>query len=135
MIWPLKRYFEKIEFKQEIFKTLDDLCHPETLIASNTSAIPITELAAVTGRPDRVLGMHFFSPVPMMMAVEVIKGRLRQMKDRHGQEFVEQIGKDPIMVNRDVAGFVINRINLPSSMEAMRLVEEGVAQSKTLIRD
>ena len=124
----IEAVFEKLEIKQEIFKTLDDCCGPDTLIASNTSAIPITELAAVTARPEKVLGLHFFSPVPMMMAVEVIKGMgTADETAQTGKAFVEQIGKTPIMVNRDVAGFVINRINMPASMEAMRLVEEGVA--------
>jgi len=98
------------------------------LIASNTSAIPITELAAVTNRPEKVLGLHFFSPVPMMQAVEVIKGAATQDDTAAaGKDFVLQIGKEPIMVNRDVAGFVINRINFPSTIEAMNLVEQGVA--------
>jgi 3-hydroxybutyryl-CoA dehydrogenase len=124
----IEAVFENIDIKREVFKTLDENCGPETLIATNTSAIPITELAAATSRPEKVLGLHFFSPVPMMMAVEVIKGMLTSDPTMQtGKEFVEQIGKTPIMVNRDVAGFVINRINLPSSMEAMRLVEEGVA--------
>lgn len=124
----IEAVFEDIEIKRGIFKTLDNCCKPETLIASNTSAIPITELAAATNRPEQVLGLHFFSPVPMMMAVEVIKGiRTTDATMRAGKAFVEQIGKTPIMVNRDVAGFVINRINLPASIEAMRLVEEGVA--------
>ena len=124
----IEAVFENIDIKRDIFKTLDERCGPETLIASNTSAIAITELAAVTGRPEKVLGIHFFSPVPMMMAVEVIKGMLTTDETaQKGKAFVEQIGKEPIMVNRDVAGFVINRINMPASMEAMRLVEEGVA--------
>ncbi len=124
----IEAVFEKLEIKHDIFKKLDECCGPDTLIASNTSAIPITELAAVTSRPEKVLGLHFFSPVPMMMAVEVIKGMLTtDATAQIGRAFVEQIGKTPIMVNRDVAGFVINRINMPSSMEAMRLVEEGVA--------
>jgi 3-hydroxybutyryl-CoA dehydrogenase len=124
----IEAVFENLELKQKIFKELDDLCPAETLLASNTSSIPITELAAVTKRAEKVLGLHFFSPVPMMMAVEVIKGSLTTDKTASvGKAFVEQIGKTPIMVHRDVAGFVINRINLPSSIEAMRLVEEGVA--------
>jgi 3-hydroxybutyryl-CoA dehydrogenase len=124
----IEAVFESIDIKREIFKTIDECCGPDTLLASNTSSIPITELAAVTSRPDQVLGLHFFSPVPMMMAVEVINGALTTDKTAQtGKKFVEQIGKTPIMVNRDVAGFVINRINLPASMEAMRLVEEGVA--------
>ena len=124
----IEAVFEKIELKQEIFKVLDQACAEKTLIASNTSAIPITELAAMTGRSDRVLGLHFFSPVPMMAAVEVIKGiTTSEETARIGKRFVQQIGKEPIMVNRDIAGFVINRINFPSTIEAMRLVEEGVA--------
>ncbi len=124
----IEAVFENLEIKHEIFKKLDEAAGPETLIASNTSAIPITELAAVTNRPEKVLGLHFFSPVPMMQAVEVIKGqRTTDETARTGQTYVQKIGKEPIMVNRDVAGFVINRINFPSAIEAMRLVEEGVA--------
>ena len=124
----IEAVFEKIDVKQAIFKQLDRALAPETLIASNTSAIPITELAAVIGRPERVLGLHFFSPVPMMAAVEVIKGiATSDAAADAGRRFVMQIGKEPIMVNRDVAGFVINRINFPSTIEAMNLVEAGVA--------
>jgi 3-hydroxybutyryl-CoA dehydrogenase len=124
----IEAVFEKIELKREIFKDLDKTCRPQTLIASNTSAIPITELAAMTLRPEKVLGIHFFSPVPMMQAVEVIKGIATSDEAAlTGKRFVQRIGKEPIMVNRDVAGFVINRINFPSTIEAMRLVEEGVA--------
>ena len=124
----IEAVFEKIEVKQDIFKILDETCRSDALIASNTSAIPITELASVTRRPERVLGIHFFSPVPMMQAVEVIRGICTSDETMHkGRAFVFQIGKEPITVNRDVAGFVINRINMPSNIEAMRLVEEGVA--------
>jgi 3-hydroxybutyryl-CoA dehydrogenase len=124
----IEAVFEKIDLKQEIFKKMDEICAPEALIASNTSAIPITELAAVTGNPERVLGLHFFSPAPMMQAVEVIKGiATTDETARKGREFVLQIGKEPIMVNRDITGFVINRINFPSTIEAMNLVEKGIA--------
>lgn len=124
----IEAVFEKIDLKREIFKKVDEVCAPEALIASNTSAIPITELAAVTGKPERVLGLHFFSPVPMMQAVEVIKGiATTDETAQKGREFVLQIGKEPIMVNRDITGFVINRINFPSTIEAMSLVEKGIA--------
>ena len=124
----IEAVFEKIELKQQVFEKLDRICAPRTLLASNTSAIPISELAAVTRRADKVLGLHFFSPVPMMQAVEVVKGISTSEKTaRIGKAFVQKIGKEPIMVNRDVAGFVINRINLPSAIEAMDLVEQGVA--------
>ncbi len=124
----IEAVFEKIEIKEEVFRRLDQTAGAHTLIASNTSAIPITELASVTGHPERVLGIHFFSPAPMMQAVEVIRGTCTSDETfQKGRAFVLQIGKEPIMVNRDIAGFVINRINFPSTIEAMRLVEEGVA--------
>ncbi len=124
----IEAVFEDLELKREVFQRADEAAGPETLIASNTSAISITELASVTNRSDKVLGLHFFSPVPMMQAVEVIKGLATTDETAiRGKDFVLQIGKEPIMVNRDVAGFVINRINFPSTMEAMRLVEQGIA--------
>jgi 3-hydroxybutyryl-CoA dehydrogenase len=124
----IEAVFEEIEVKREIFRKLDEVCGKDALIASNTSAIPITELASVTRNPARVLGMHFFSPVPLMQLVEVIRGTCTSDQTMlKGMEFVVQIGKEPIMVNRDIPGFVINRINLPSTIEAMKLVEEGVA--------
>jgi 3-hydroxybutyryl-CoA dehydrogenase len=131
----IEAVFERLELKQEVFKKLDAACGPETLIASNTSAIPITELAAVTRRADRVLGTHFFSPVPMMQAVEVIRGIATSDETMEkGKDFVLQIGKEPIVVNRDVAGFVINRINWMANTEAMRLVEHGVATVEDIDR-
>ncbi|NQT57141.1 MAG: 3-hydroxybutyryl-CoA dehydrogenase, partial [Desulfobacteraceae bacterium] len=111
--------FEKLEIKQEIFKKLDERCGPDALLASNTSAIPITELAAVTERPDRVLGLHFFNPVPMMQAVEVIKGVSTSEEIMlAGLDFVRRLGKEPIRVENDVPGFLLNRINLISYVEA-----------------
>ena len=124
----IEAVFERIDVKHATFQKLDQCLPPQTLIASNTSAIPITEIAAVTQRPGQILGLHFFSPVPMMAAVEVIKGiATSDATAEAGRRFVLQIGKEPIMVNRDVAGFVINRINFPSTIEAMNLVEAGVA--------
>lgn len=120
--------FENLEVKKEVFAKLNQVLSPNSLVASNTSAIPISELAASVAHPERFLGIHFFSPVPMMQAVEVIRGTMTSDEAfSAGREFVLAIKKEPIMVNRDVAGFVINRINFPSTMEAMRLVEQGVA--------
>ena len=125
--------FENIEIKHEIFKKFDAVCHADTIIASNTSAIPISELAAVTGRPEKILGIHFFSPVPMMPAVEVIKGiETSDETAEMGRVFALKIGKEPIMVNRDIAGFVINRINFPSTIEAIKLVERGIASCEDI---
>jgi 3-hydroxybutyryl-CoA dehydrogenase len=124
----IEAVFEDLALKQEVFRKLDEICGAGTLFATNTSAIPITEIAAATRRPEKVFGLHFFSPVPMMPAVEVIRGIATSAATAQaGKAFAERIGKEPIMVNRDIAGFVINRINFPSAIEAMRLVEQGVA--------
>lgn len=124
----IEAVFEKIEVKQEVFKGLDSVLSERTILASNTSAIPITQIAAVCSRPENFLGLHFFNPVPMMMAVEVIRGlNTSDETFQCGAEFVRYIGKEPIMVNRDIAGFILNRINMVSNIEAMRLVEQGVA--------
>jgi 3-hydroxybutyryl-CoA dehydrogenase len=123
----IEAVFEQLELKQKIFEELDQICTANTLLASNTSAIPISDLAAVTHRADKVLGLHFFSPVPMMQVVEVIKGiSTTDETAKAGADFVKKIGKEAIMVNRDVPGFAINRINFPSTIEAMNLVEQGV---------
>ncbi len=119
---------ENIEIKKKIFAELDKICQPDALLASNTSAIPITEIACATGRPENVLGLHFFNPVPLMQVVEVVRGAVTTQETMSkGKDFVNQINKEAIMVNRDVPGFVINRINYPASIEAMQLVEQGVA--------
>ena len=123
----IEAVFEQLELKQQIFEKLDQLCAAQTLLASNTSAIPTSDLAAVTQRAEKVLGLHFFSPVPMMQVVEVIKGiSTTDETAKAGADFVKKIGKEAIMVNRDVPGFAINRINFPSTIEAMNLVEQGV---------
>jgi len=110
-----------------VFGTLGPVISKQALVATNTSAIPITELGASVPKPERFLGLHFFNPVPMMAAVEVIRGMATNDEAfAAGRQFIVDIGKEPILVHRDVAGFVINRINFPSTMEAMRLVEEGV---------
>lgn len=124
----IEAVFEDMDLKKSLFTQLDALAPPPTIIASNTSSIPITELASVTQSPERILGLHFFSPVPLNQAVEVIKGmRTSEEVFLAGRDFVRQIGKEPIMVQRDIEGFVLNRINLPSVIEAIRLVEGGIA--------
>jgi 3-hydroxybutyryl-CoA dehydrogenase len=124
----IEAVFEKIEVKHEAFKKLDPVIGEKTLLASNTSAIPITQIAAVTRRPQNFVGLHFFNPVPMMMAVEVIRGMVTSDATfQAGADFVRAIGKEPILVQRDIAGFILNRINMVANIEAMRLVEQGVA--------
>ncbi len=123
----MEAVFENIDVKRDVFARVGPVISEHALVATNTSAIPITELAAGIPRPERFLGLHFFNPVPMMAAVEVIRGMTTSDEAfAAGRQFILDIGKEPILVHRDVAGFVINRINFPSTMEAMRLVEEGV---------
>ena len=123
----IEAVFEKLDLKQEIFKKLDEVCSAETVLASNTSAIPITEIAAVTKRPEKILGLHFFSPVPMMEAVEVIKGvKTSEEAMQAGVDFVRSIGKEPIRVESDVPGFLLNRISLVGYIEAIHLLEQDI---------
>lgn len=131
----IEAVFEKLDLKQEIFQKMDSSASPEAILASNTSAISISTLAASTRRPDRVLGLHFFSPVPMMAAVEVVRGQLTNDDVfLDGKAFVESIGKEPILVHKDVPGFLINRINFRASIEAMQLVESGVGTVEDIDR-
>jgi len=124
----IENVYEDIDLKREVFKALSGLTGEETLLASDTSAIPITELAAVSRYPERILGLHFFSPAQMMRVVEVIGSTLTSPETMAvATAFIKAIGKDPIRVERDVAGFLLNRINFPSTIEAIRLVEEGIS--------
>ncbi len=124
----IEAVFEKLAVKHEVFRKIDSVVGDRTILASNTSAIPITEIASVLKRPQNFVGLHFFNPVPMMVAVEVIRGIATSDEAfQFGSDFVRFIGKEPILVNRDIAGFILNRINMLSNMEAMRLVEQGVA--------
>jgi 3-hydroxybutyryl-CoA dehydrogenase len=123
----LEAVFEKLEVKEEVFKSLDKICGPDSILTTNTSAIPITELAAVTKRPGKVLGLHFFNPAPMMTVVEVVKGiSTSEETVQIGIDFVKQIGKEPIRVEKDVPGFLLNRINLVGYVEAINLLERGI---------
>ncbi len=123
----IEAVFEKLELKQEIFGRLGSVVKHNIPMASNTSAIPISTLAAAVPHPERVLGIHFFSPVPMMDAVEVVRSQFTSDEIFSlCESFVRAIGKEPILVHKDVPGFLINRINFPAAVEAMRLVEAGV---------
>jgi 3-hydroxybutyryl-CoA dehydrogenase len=119
--------FENMNLKKEVFKKLDQICKPETLLFSNTSAIPITELASAVDRPAQVGGLHFFNPVPLMQVVEVIKGlETADETLQKGIDFVRRLGKEPIQVNSDIAGFLLNRIHLVGYVEAIRLLEQEI---------
>ncbi|RMF67758.1 MAG: 3-hydroxybutyryl-CoA dehydrogenase, partial [Calditrichaeota bacterium] len=118
--------------KKEIFSRLDELCAADTILASNTSSISITEIAAATRRADKVIGMHFFNPVPVMTLVEVIRGLATS--DETFNEVVElsrKLGKTPVAVN-DYPGFVSNRVLMPMINEAIYCVMEGVADAEAV---
>lgn len=123
---------ENMEIKSKIFRELDSICKPETILATNTSSLPITEIAAVTRRPEKVIGMHFMNPVPVMKLVEVIRG-LATTDETY--EIVktasERMGKVPVEVN-DSPGFVSNRILVPMLNEAMYCVYEGIATPEAI---
>ncbi|MDX3073210.1 3-hydroxyacyl-CoA dehydrogenase family protein [Streptomyces sp. NPDC088354] len=125
--------FEKIEVKQEIFRALDKIAHQDAVLASNTSAIPITKIAAVTERPERVVGTHFFSPVPMMQLCELVRGyKTSDETLERAKAFAEEVGKTTIVVNRDVAGFVTTRLISALVVEAAKLFESGVASAEDI---
>lgn len=122
--------FESLDVKQDVFRALDRICREGTVLGTNTSAIPVTKIAAVTGRPEAVVGTHFFSPVPMMALCELVRGY--QTSDQTlaaARAFAEGLGKTCVVVNRDVAGFVTTRLVCALVMEAVRLVESGVASA------
>lgn len=125
--------FEQVEVKQEIFRDLDRICRDGAVLASNTSAIPITTIASATRRPEAVVGTHFFSPVPMMELCELIRGLHTSDETlASARAFAESAGKTCVVVKRDVAGFVTTRLISALVMEAVRLYEAGVASAEDI---
>jgi 3-hydroxybutyryl-CoA dehydrogenase len=125
--------FEKIEIKHEVFRKLDAICKDGVILATNTSAIPVTQIAAVTQRPEAVVGTHFFSPVPMMKLCELVRGfKTSDETLAAARTFAEGIGKTCIVVNRDIAGFVTTRLIAALVVEAVKLVESGVVSPEDL---
>ena len=124
--------FERFEVKQEIFHDLDKICRPDVVLASNTSSISITRLGAQTTRPDKVIGMHFFNPVPLMKLVEVIRGIATSDETFSAtRELALKLEKTPVEVN-DAPGFVSNRVLMPLINEAIYAVMEGVATASAV---
>jgi len=125
--WVIEAALEEEELKRAIFQELDRVSRPETPLATNTSSIPITRLAENTRRPERVLGLHFFGPVPLMELVEVVKGEKTSLEIfERGVAFVQSLGKTPVRVQRDIPGFVMNRIFSAAFREAVDLVDQGI---------
>ncbi|MGI5920641.1 MAG: 3-hydroxyacyl-CoA dehydrogenase family protein [Syntrophomonadaceae bacterium] len=125
----IEAIIENIDLKKKVFKDLSEICPPSTILASNTSALSITEIAAVTNRPDKVVGMHFFNPVPAMKLVEVIPGAVTS-DDTVAQtmELAVKIGKEPVKT-KESPGFIVNRILVPYMNEAAIAYQEGIASA------
>jgi 3-hydroxybutyryl-CoA dehydrogenase len=123
---------EDAAVKEDVFRRADALLPEEAILASNTSSIPIGSLAAATSRPDRVIGMHFFNPVPVLQLVEIVRGR--ETSDETAEaitELARELGKTPAVAN-DFPGFVSNRILMPFLNEAVQALEEGVAEAEAI---
>lgn len=122
---------EDLELKKTVFRELDEVCRPEVILASNTSSMSLTEIASATKRPDRVCGMHFFNPVPLMRLVEVIRGYSTSDETvAITSDLARRMGKITVEVKKDSAGFIVNRVMIPHLLEAIKLVEEGVASKE-----
>lgn len=118
---------ENMKIKKEIFAELDKVCKPETILASNTSSLSITEVASATNRPEKVIGMHFFNPAPVMKLVEIIRGMATSQETFDAvKELSVAIGKEPVEVE-EAPGFVVNRILIPMINEASFILQEGIA--------
>lgn len=120
---------EVMEIKKSIFKELDEICKPSCILASNTSALSITEIGAATGRADKVIGMHFFNPVPAMKLVEIIRGAATSQETYDAiKDLALKMGKAPVEIN-EAPGFVVNRLLIPMLNEGMYALMEGVANA------
>ncbi|NPV26375.1 MAG: 3-hydroxybutyryl-CoA dehydrogenase [Firmicutes bacterium] len=125
----IEAIIENLDIKVKVFKELDEICPPETILASNTSALSVTAIAAATKRPDKVIGMHFFNPVPVMKLVELIKAAATSEETYNTiKELTIKLGKTPVEVN-EAPGFVVNRILIPMINEACYILQEGVASA------
>jgi 3-hydroxybutyryl-CoA dehydrogenase len=128
----IEAVIENMELKRKVYQELDRLCAPQTILASNTSGLSITEIASVTKRPEKVVGMHFFNPVPVMKLVELIKG---QATSPETFELIKSLsvkmGKTPIAVN-EAPGFAVNRILVPMINEAIFVLQEGIASAEDI---
>jgi 3-hydroxybutyryl-CoA dehydrogenase len=124
----IEAVFEDLELKRNVFKTLDELTRSHVILTTNTSSMSVTEIAMTTKRPERVAGMHFFNPAPLMKLVEVIRGYYTNDETTQVvMEMSRKMGKEPVEVKKDTPGFIVNRLMIPHFLEAIRMAEEGVA--------
>lgn len=124
---------EVMDVKKKVFAELDEVTKPNVILSSNTSSMSLTEIAAATKRPDKVVGMHFFNPVPLMKLVEVIRGmRTSDETIKTTLELTKKLGKEPVEVKVDVPGFLVNRIMMANAIEAIKLYEQGIASKEDI---
>lgn len=124
----IEAIFEDLELKKSVFRQLDELTSSNVILTTNTSSMSVTEISMATKRPDKVAGMHFFNPAPLMRLVEVIRGY--HTKDETVQivmEMARKFGKEPVEVKKDTPGFIVNRLLMPHIIEAIKMAEEGIA--------
>lgn len=129
----IEAVFEDMTLKREVFTQLNELTRPEVILATNTSSMSVTEIAMSTKRPEKVAGMHFFNPAPIMKLVEVIRGFHTNDETVHlVMEMSKKMGKEPVEVKKDTPGFIVNRLMIPHMVEAIRMYEEGVASKEDI---
>ncbi|MFQ6000004.1 MAG: 3-hydroxyacyl-CoA dehydrogenase family protein, partial [Candidatus Bathyarchaeia archaeon] len=128
----IEAVFEDMDLKKKIFKELDEVCPPHTILTSNTSTLSITEMGSATKRPDKVIGLHFFNPAYTMKLIEVISGKQTSEETRKiATDFAVSLGKEPVQV-KDTPGFIVNRILGAALGEAIYLLEEGIASAEDI---
>ncbi len=124
---------EDLDLKKKVFKELDELCRPEVVLSTNTSSMSITEIANATNRPDKVCGMHFFNPAPLMRLVEIIRGYYTSDETvATATDLAKKMGKVTVEVKKDTPGFIVNRIMTPHFLEAIKMLEEGIATAEDI---
>jgi 3-hydroxybutyryl-CoA dehydrogenase len=129
----IEAVFEDLAIKKDLFKQLDELTRKDVILTSNTSSMSITEIAVATKRPEKVAGMHFFNPAPLMRLVEVIRGfHTNDETVRIVMEITRKMGKEPVEVKKDTPGFIVNRLMIPHFVEAIRMLEEGIATAEDI---
>ena len=124
----IEAVFEDLDLKKNVFKQLDELTRSHVILTTNTSSMSVTEIAMATKRPEKVAGMHFFNPAPIMKLVEVIRAyHTNDETVRTVMEMSRKMGKEPVEVKRDTPGFIVNRLMIPHFLEAVKMYEEGIA--------
>jgi 3-hydroxybutyryl-CoA dehydrogenase len=129
----IEAVLEELDLKKQVFQEVEKLTRPEVILATNTSSMSITAIGAATKRPDKVVGMHFFNPVPLMRLVEVIKGM--DTSDETAtvtMQLSEKLGKVSVLVKKDAPGFIVNRLMMVQMLEAIKVYEEGIASMEDI---